>query len=128
VNNPNQLKEGDGGERGELKKILKKKLHFVSPPPYPSLHPPSMSNNKRPDQPDLGNVLTDPSIDLAVQTLSKKPKKDFADEVLLLVPQASGLAEQGQLKEAVDVLLALEKRARLGGDAASAGEAALAIV
>jgi len=78
---------------------------------------------------DLGNALTDPSADVATQqTFGKRPKKDFGDEVLDLIPKATGAAEQGRLREAIETLLSLEKRSRLGGDAASAGDAALAIV
>jgi len=78
---------------------------------------------------DLGNALTDPSADVATQqTFGKRPKKDFSDEVLDLIPKATGAAEQGRLREAIETLLSLEKRSRLGGDSASAGDAALAIV
>jgi len=58
----------------------------------------------------------------------KRAKKDFQDEVRDLAPKAAQLAEESSLKAAVELLLALEKRARLGGDAQSGGDASLLIL
>jgi 26S proteasome regulatory subunit N5 len=72
---------------------------------------------------------TNPSVDPSTYELkSKKPKKDFQDEVREIVPKANELAERGALKEAIELLLGLEKRARLGGDAASCGDACLLVL
>jgi 26S proteasome regulatory subunit N5 len=72
---------------------------------------------------------TNPTVDPSTYELkSKKAKKDFQDEVRELVPKAGELADSGNLREAIEILLGLEKRARLGGDATSCGDAALLIL
>ena len=51
---------------------------------------------------------TNPSVDPSTYELkSKKPKKDFQDEVRELVPKAGELAEKGHLKEAIELMLGL---------------------
>ncbi len=57
-----------------------------------------------------------------------KKKTDWSDEARAEIPAASALARAGRLEEAVQQLLALEKRSRLGGDPKVVGETALVIV
>lgn len=72
---------------------------------------------------------TNPAADPSMHELSaKKTKKDYQDEVRALIPKASSLAEMGRLNEAIEILLGLEKRARLATDSASCGDACLAIL
>jgi len=55
-------------------------------------------------------------------------KKDFSEEARREIPDASRVARGGNLDDALAQLLALEKRARLGGDTRTVSEVALVIV
>jgi len=66
--------------------------------------------------------------DALAPKVNPENKKDFSDEVHSVIPQASALARSGKLTDALEMLLSLEKRARLGGDLKSVGEVALVIV
>mmetsp|Transcript_10211 Transcript_10211/g.20003 ORF Transcript_10211/g.20003 Transcript_10211/m.20003 type:complete len:467 (+) Transcript_10211:594-1994(+) len=58
----------------------------------------------------------------------EKKKKDFTDESRVEIPEATDMARDGDLEGALTRLLALEKRARLGGDIRTVSETALVIV
>mmetsp|Transcript_12710 Transcript_12710/g.22652 ORF Transcript_12710/g.22652 Transcript_12710/m.22652 type:complete len:457 (+) Transcript_12710:137-1507(+) len=67
----------------------------------------------------------------AADALVMKPdvkKKDFSEDARVEIPAASELARGGKLAEALQRLLLLEKRARLGGDHKVVSEVALVIV
>ncbi|XP_055328579.1 26S proteasome non-ATPase regulatory subunit 12-like [Paramacrobiotus metropolitanus] len=57
-----------------------------------------------------------------------KMEVDYSDAVAKQIPKSAEMARAGQLNEAVDELLALEKLTRQGGDAISSGHVLVAIV
>lgn len=58
----------------------------------------------------------------------KKVKDDFAAETKMVISEAKGLIKNGDSDTAVQKLLAMEKRARLGGDNDSVEQCALTIL
>lgn len=73
---------------------------------------------------------TNPTVDISTLTSFGKvrTKRDFSEDVREQAPVAQELTESGRLKDAVELLLGLEKKCRLAGDTHSAGETALLIL
>ena len=63
----------------------------------------------------------------AMAAVGSTPKKDLSAELKLRKPEAEHLAASGQLDEAVELILAVEKQARLANDVATLKEACLTI-
>ncbi|KAI0285412.1 PCI-domain-containing protein [Russula aff. rugulosa BPL654] len=65
---------------------------------------------------------------MSESTTGKLNQKDYTPEVDELLPQATSLAQAGQLQEALEKLLALEKQARNGSDLKSTTRLVEAII
>ncbi|GBG34292.1 26S proteasome non-ATPase regulatory subunit 12 [Hondaea fermentalgiana] len=76
----------------------------------------------------LSEGKEDTGPDSYVLDKEEKKKKDFSDESRVEIPEATDMARDGDLSGALERLLALEKRARLGGDVRTVSETALVIV
>ena len=76
----------------------------------------------------MASSLSELHAQSAMAAVGATPKKDLSAELKLRKPEAEHMAANGKLDEAVELMFALEKQARLANDVATLKESCLIIV